>query len=220
MWKPNWVSTTPLTSPDLQRRRPPPRRVDHLALREVVQVASLRGAAVLRVLLGEFGEVAPGLHLLHDVVDLRAGFLLLRVGGALRRPSPGRGWRATIRAAGTARGSCRRSPSRPGLDTLTWGVTSASIILSIASCFFSSSRTFSGVRLRDASGLLELVLARELLTELGDAAVDARHRAPPPCGSSTPAGARGPSRAGRAPRGRPGRVPRRAPAGRPGLRPT
>src|SRR5260221_7185260 len=51
---------------------------NHLAFREGAQIAALRGAAVLRVLLRELGEVGAGLRLLQDRVDLRARLLFRR----------------------------------------------------------------------------------------------------------------------------------------------
>ena len=58
-------------------------RRHHLPLGEVIQVAALRGAAVLRVLLRELGEVAAGLRLLQHRVDLGARLLLGRGVGLL-----------------------------------------------------------------------------------------------------------------------------------------
>ena len=86
MWYPNCVVTTSLICAGLQLEGDLVERRDHLALGEVIQVAALRGAAVLRVLLGELGEVRAGLRLLQHRVDLGARLLLRRGVGLLVHP--------------------------------------------------------------------------------------------------------------------------------------
>src|ERR1051326_1349853 len=55
--------------PDRQRERHLVEFGNHLSLRKVAEVAALRGAAVLRMLLRELGEVSAALQLLQHRLD-------------------------------------------------------------------------------------------------------------------------------------------------------